>query len=229
MTTATATRRERKHAPVISKRVLDPLERSSEILFGIIMVLTFTASLRVARADRAQVREMMIGALGCNLAWGVIDGIMYLMSNISSRGHNLALLRNVRRTAEPEEANRMIEDELPPVLTMVLPDGTIDGMRRRMHELPEPPPRPKLVADDWRGALGVFLLVFLSTFPIVLPFMLTRDVRLAAHTSDAIAITMLFFAGHSYGRYAGHSPKGWGLSMVAIGAVMVGLCTALGG
>ncbi|MGB9256787.1 MAG: hypothetical protein WCC25_18250, partial [Candidatus Korobacteraceae bacterium] len=69
-----------------SKRVLDPLERLSEILFGVIMVLTFTVSLRVARADRTQVREMLIGALGCNLAWGLIDAIMYLMSCVSTNG-----------------------------------------------------------------------------------------------------------------------------------------------
>src|SRR5580700_9219604 len=53
---------------------LDPLERFSEILFGVIMVLTFTVSLRVARADRLQVHEMLIGALSCNLAWGVNAG-----------------------------------------------------------------------------------------------------------------------------------------------------------
>ena len=43
------------------------------------MVMTFTVSLRVARADHLQVREMLIGAIGCNLAWGIIDGIMYVM------------------------------------------------------------------------------------------------------------------------------------------------------
>ncbi len=53
------------------------------------MVLTFTVSLRVARADRTQVHEMLIGALGCNLAWGLIDAIMYLMSSVSERGQAL--------------------------------------------------------------------------------------------------------------------------------------------
>jgi VIT1/CCC1 family predicted Fe2+/Mn2+ transporter len=86
-----------------------------------------------------------------------------------------------------------------------------------------------LTHDDWQGALGVFLLVFLSTFPIVLPFILVSDIKLALRTSDLIAMGMLFLAGHAYGRYAGHTPWGWGISMVAIGALMVGLTTALGG
>ena len=37
------------------------------------MVLTFTGSLSVAEAGRDDVRTMLIGALGCNLAWGIID------------------------------------------------------------------------------------------------------------------------------------------------------------
>ena len=212
-----------------SKRVLDPLERSSEVLFGVIMVLTFTASMRVARANREEVHEMLVGALGCNLAWGLIDALMYLMACVSERGHNIAVLKSIHRTAEPTKANQIIARALPPVVVQALPTGTIDGMRENLRTLPEPPAGPKLTAEDWRGALGVFLLVFLSTFPIVLPFIVVSDIKLASRVSDIIAMTMLFVAGHAYGRYAGHTPWGWGVSMVAIGAVMVGLTTALGG
>ena len=61
-----------------SRRVLEPTERLSEVLFGLIMVLTFTGSLSLAEKGRGAVRTMLIGALGCNLAWGIIDGIMIL-------------------------------------------------------------------------------------------------------------------------------------------------------
>lgn len=194
------------------------------------MVLTFTLSLRVARADRTQVHEMLIGALGCNLAWGLIDAIMYLMSSISARGHNIAILRRLHRVPEPAQANQILADELPPVVVSALPDGALDGMREKLRQLPDLPARPRLKADDWRGALGVFLLVFLSTFPIIIPFVIFRtDYRLAGHLSDLIGLAMLFFAGYFYGRYAGHSAWGWGLSMVAVGGAMVGLAIALGG
>jgi hypothetical protein len=39
--------------------VLEPIDRTSEVLFGLIMVLTFTGSLSVAQARR---RAMLIGA-----------------------------------------------------------------------------------------------------------------------------------------------------------------------
>lgn len=209
--------------------VLDPLERSSEILFGVIMVMTFTVSLRVARADRLQVREMLIGALGCNLAWGLIDGIMYLMSCVSERGHNIKVLRRIHKAKNPREANQVIKDALPPVVASVLPPTALDGMRENLLHLPDLPARPRLRPDDWRGAAAIFLLVFLSTFPLVLPFMLISRIRTAARVSDLVGLVMLFFAGRSYGLYAGHSQRGWGVAMVVLGAAMIGLTIALGG
>ena len=60
-----------------SKRILSPIERVSEVLFGLIMVLTFTGSLSAAESGEAEVRAMLVGAIGCNLAWALIDVIMY--------------------------------------------------------------------------------------------------------------------------------------------------------
>lgn len=62
--------------------VLDPIDRVLEVLAGIIMVLTFTSVLSVSHAGQADVRAMLIGSLGCNLAWGIIDAIMYLMNSL---------------------------------------------------------------------------------------------------------------------------------------------------
>ena len=72
-----------------SARVLDPVDRVSEVLFGLIMVLTFTGSLSVAEAGRDDVRTMLIGALGCNLAWGIIDAVLYLMGCLAEKGRDL--------------------------------------------------------------------------------------------------------------------------------------------
>ena len=76
-----------------AKRVLEPIERISEVLFGMIMVLTFTGSLSVAESGRAEVRTMLIGALGCNLAWGIIDAVLYLMGCLAQRGSGIRTLK----------------------------------------------------------------------------------------------------------------------------------------
>src|SRR6266566_651238 len=158
-----------------SKRVLEPIDRVSEILFGLIMVLTFAGSLSIAEAGRSEVRTMLIGALGCNLAWGIIDGVLYLMGCLAEKGRGLLAFRAVRKAVDPKEAQRLIADALPPVIASILQPAELETMSRRLQELPEPRRHVRLGKDDWLGAVGVFLLVFFSTLPVVIPFIFMRN------------------------------------------------------
>src|SRR5262245_47046020 len=102
------------------KRFIEPSERVAEVLFGLIMVLTFTGSLSVAEAGEADVREMLIGALGCNIAWGIIDGILYLMGVLAAYGRNLRAWRDFKRAPNREAAHAVIADLLPPKMAELL-------------------------------------------------------------------------------------------------------------
>lgn len=212
-----------------TKRVLEPYDRVSEVLFGLIMVLTFTGSLSVATADRGDVTTMLIGALGCNLAWGLIDGIFYLMGCLAEKGTGLRALRAVHRTADPSAARRIIGDALPSVVASVLRDDEFESIHGRLNALPEPPDRARIRKDDWLGAIGVALLVFLSTFPVVIPFVFVHHLQFAMRLSNGIAIVMLFGVGLAFGRIVGQRPLRMGLLMVGLGAVLVTLTIALGG
>jgi hypothetical protein len=127
-----------------SRRVLQPIERISEVLFGLIMVLTITCSFSIAEADRKNVRAMLLGALGCNLAWGIIDGFMYLMACFSSRGQNISKLRALRKSRTSGEANQIIGEALPPLVMSVLTQPELDSLRQRLNGLPEPAERLSL-------------------------------------------------------------------------------------
>jgi hypothetical protein len=209
-------------------RILEPMDRISEVLFGLIMALTFTLTLGVVTADRIQVRTMLLAALGCNLAWGIIDASVFLMARFNQRGRNVMQLRAVRHAADAANARRIIADALPPLLARVLPPDQLELMRQRLLQLPEPG-LPRLTKRDWLGAMGICLLSFLSTFPIVIPFILIGDARLALRVSNAVAIAMLFLCGYAFGHCAGFRPWATGLSMVAVGAALVGVALALGG
>jgi hypothetical protein len=210
------------------KRALEPIDRLSEVLFGLIMVLTFTGSLSVAEAGREDVRTMLVGALGCNLAWGLIDAVFYLMGCLAEKGRDLATFRAVREATDPERAQRLIADSLP-VVGSVLQPAELEAMRLRLQQLPEPPWPARLGKDDWRGALGVFLLVFLSTFPVTIPFIVMRDAVPALRVSNAIAVVSLFGAGYAFGRLTGRRPVWVGTATVVLGAILVGITIALGG
>jgi hypothetical protein len=211
------------------KHALDPIDRVSEVLFGLIMVLTFTGSLSVAEAGREDIRTMLVGALGCNLAWGVIDAVLYLMGCLAERGHGLQTFRAVREAADPERGHRLILDALPPVVASVLEPPELEAMRARLKQLPEPPGRAGLGLDDWRGALQVFLIVFLSTFPVVIPFIVMHDAVPALRVSNVIAVVLLFAAGYYFGRITGRRPVWVGSAMVVLGSVLVAMTMALGG
>ena len=211
-----------------SDRILEPMDRISEILFGLIMALTFTLTLGVVTADRIQVRTMLLSALGCNLAWGIIDGGVFLMARFNQRGRNVMRLRAVRRAADIGDAHRIIADALPPVQASLLSPDQLELMRQRLLQLPEPE-RPRLMKGDGLGAMGICLLSFLSTFPIVIPFILIGDARLALRLSNAVAIAMLFVCGYAFARCAGFRPWATGLSMVGVGVALVGVAIALGG
>jgi hypothetical protein len=213
----------------LSKRVLEPNDRLSEILFGLIMVLTFTGSLSVAEVGREDVREMLVGALGCNLAWGIIDAVFYLMACLAEKGRNLQTFLAVRRATDAGLAHRLIADALPPAVTSVLRPTDLEQMRLRLLQLPEPAGRTHLGKDDWLGALASFFLVFLSTFPVTIPFMLMDDAVRAMRASNAIAVVSLFVAGYAFGRISGRHPLAFGIGMVVFGLALVGMTIALGG
>lgn len=212
-----------------SKRVLEPNERISEVLFGLIMVLTFTGALSVAEADRAEVRTMLIGALGCNLAWGIIDGVFYLMGVLAEKGRNLRTFQLVRRATDPEQAKQIITEALPPVLAAVLTSAELEALHRRLQQLPEPPRHAGLTRENFRASFGVFLLVFLSTFPVALPFLFMHSAGPALRVSNGIAIVLLFLLGEAFGRVTGRRPLWMGIAMVILGSLLVAMTMALGG
>jgi hypothetical protein len=212
-----------------SRRVLDPIDRISEVLFGLIMVLTFTGSLSVADAGRDDVRTMLIGALGCNLAWGIIDAMLYLMGCLARNGQGLITFLAVRRAGDPQQAQRLIAAALPAVVASVLEPADLETMRRRLVQLPEPPEQARLSKDEWLGAGGVFLIVFASIFPVAIPFIFMPSVAPALRASNAIAIVMLFLSGYAFGRMTGRHPWLTGIAMVVVGAFLVGMTMALGG
>ena len=210
------------------RNALDPVSRSTELLFGLIMVLTFTASLNAAEAGRIEVRVMLIAALGCNLPWGLIDAVMYLLSTRGERAFAARTLAEVRGAETPEAARSVITGALPPVILPALTTDDLDRIRAHVASLPDMGPAPRLGSADYLAATAVFLLVFVGTLPVVIPFIFFRDPQIALWISHAVAIALLFLTGWSLGRHWG---RAWqvGISMVVVGLALVAVALALGG
>ena len=140
-------------------------------------------------------------------------------------------MTGLRITGEsPSKKRRVLDpvDALPPIVASNVDPDEFEGLRARLAKLPEPPVA-HLRRDDWLGAVAVFLLVFLSTFPVTIPFIVMRNAVPALRVSNAIAIALLFATGYAFGRLTGRAPAIVGIAMVVLGSVMVGLTIALGG
>jgi VIT family len=211
------------------KRVLEPYDRISEVLFGLIMVLTITCAISAAHPGGAEIHTMLFSALGCNFAWGIIDAVFYLLASLADRSQNLITLRAVRKTTDPQHAQHLIARALPKLIASILQPSELEMIHQRLSQLPEPANKAKLHRSDYLGALGVFLLVFLSTLPVVAPFLFMQQGRMALRISNLIAILMLFLLGCAFGRSIERSAITTGIVMVIVGVALVGLCIVLGG
>lgn len=212
-----------------SAPVLDPIERVSEVIFGLLMAMTFVGALSAATAGREEIRTMMLTALGCNLAWGLADAVMYLVRTATERTRRRTMLARLRGGADAATGRTVVADALPPLVADAAGSEGLELLRRRLAELPALPTGPRLGMRDFRGALGVFLLVVLATFPVVVPFMLFDRTATAMRASNLVALVMLFIAGWILARYAGGSPWRGGAAMAVTGAALIAAIMALGG
>jgi len=215
--------------PVREKGWINTEDRISEILYGLITALTFTCSFSVTKSDETSVNDMLFGALSCNTAWGLIDAVMYLLMTKTDAERGYTIMDFVRRTKNTSEASQFITDALPPVIAGVLQPDEVEKIRQRISQLPEPAATTGQKLKDYRTAGGIFLLVFLSTFPVAVPFIFNGDLNKALRISNITAILMMFFCGWALGKYAGRNQFLTGIMMSLFGAVLVLITIALGG
>ncbi|MEJ5057029.1 MULTISPECIES: hypothetical protein [unclassified Pseudomonas] len=210
-------------------RVLDPVDRVTEVIFGLLMAMTFTGTISVATSGQEEERTMMIAALGCNLAWGLADAVMYLLRTLIERTRNRTLLGMLSGGVDAATGQKLIAEALPPRLMAAAGTEELESLRLRLISHSLMPVPPSLGWDDFKGAIGVFLLVVVSTFPLVVPFLLLDETGLAVRLSNLVGLVVLFIAGWILARYAGAKPWVGGLAMAITGAVLIVAIIALGG
>lgn len=209
--------------------VLNTVDRVSELCFGLFMALTFVGAVKAVTVGEDAGYKMFFAALGCNLAWGLADAVMYLVRTLAERGQRLTLALTVQREQDPAVSVRALRDALPVALEPLLDDDDLERIRARLAAASTLPPRANFVRDDFVGALGIFVLVVLGTFPVALPFLVVTDLKAALIASRVLTLVMLFTAGFALGRYSGAGAMKTGFVMTALGVLLTMAIIALGG
>ena len=211
------------------KPLLNTMDRVSEILFGIIMTLTFTCSIGIANAKNTEIRQLIIAAISCNIAWGLVDAIGYIVSTIVQRSRNKTILDSVLTTSDADKARKYISDSLPPSIASVLDAEELEQIRKKLAKLPGSALQVRLRTRDLKRSVMIFFLMFISAFPIVIPFIFIRDTQLALRISNLVAIVLMFLCGWSLAKYVGSNKWLMSFGMTLVGIVLVLITIALGG
>jgi VIT1/CCC1 family predicted Fe2+/Mn2+ transporter len=174
---------------------------------------------------------MLIGILGCNLAWGIIDGVLYVLGQVFDRGRVRRIGFHLRQATSDDDARRMVADELDATLLPMTDDATRRGLYDSIVErVRRSPPAPNPVRrEDLMGGLAAGWLVFACSLPAVLPFLLIPEPRLALRISNVILLALLFYVGYRWARYTLAKPWLSGLVFLLIGTLLVAIAIPLGG
>jgi hypothetical protein len=208
--------------------VLDPINRLSEIMFGLLMTLTFTGTMSVAIGSGGDVRSVLFAALGCNLAWGIVDGTMHILTSLTERGRDLSRRRQIT-SAAPADARDLMRDALPDQTGRILTEDEVDRLVDWIKRVPDDGKPAVMAFQDIRAALAVFLLVVSATLPPVLPFILLDHVPTAMRLSNFIAVAMLFFIGWRLDQQMNQTAPWMRIVVPIMGCILVGVTIALGG
>lgn len=216
----------------IAQRYLDPGESLAELLFGLIMTLSFTLGAGVlVREDPNAARELLAATIGCNVAWGIIDGVLYLSGKLFERARKVRLGERIRSAESDDAAAPIVAEELAEILGMTVPEDEHTELYRRMarHVRASQPRAYGLGLEDLYGAIASFWLVFFGSLPAVLPFLFIDDAWIALRVSNAILILLLFVTGFRWAGYTALRPWLTGLTFMVVGVALVGIAIALGG
>ncbi len=221
-------------------RLLDPLDRLVEGIYSVLIVLTFTLATRAIQSQSGEIGmdgshlllQLFVAALGCAVAWGMIDGAMYVLTCVFERGKDRRLYRLVRNAQSQDEGIAVLSEELDDDMGTL----TTSTERRQIYTAlygrlrSSPPPRGGFAKEDFAGGFGVFLVAVGAALPVLLPLIiLPGSVQTTLRVSNFIAFVMLFGMGYRWGQYAGGKPFLTGLMLLILGIIMMIVAIPLGG
>ena len=195
-----------------------------------VLTVTLTAGL-VVDEGKAGVRKLLLAAIGCNVAWGIIDAVLYLMNSLTVRSGKMRLIEAVQRAPDSQTALDLVRGEIEPELKELLDPLNAEALNRSIlkHITQAQITKTRLTKDDLYGAVACFWLVFLACLPAALPFVIFSQPLFALRVSNFLLIAILFFVGQKWAQYAGTNRWVAGLVLIAIGLALVGVAILLGG
>ncbi|ACE90754.1 MULTISPECIES: VIT1/CCC1 transporter family protein [Rhizobium] len=214
-------------------KIIDPGDALGEVLFGLIMALTLTVGSRlVFEEEGLDVHELIVATIGCNVAWGIIDAVLFVLGTTFYKSRRLRLFRQIKAAGNESEALTVLANEFPiKEAPFSAKAADTDALYRSLLTLTRraDPVKVSLSEGDLSAAIAVFLLVSATAIPAVLPFFLLEEAHLALRVSNLFLIMLLFVTGYAWAKFSGGRPLQAGMTMTCLGLLLVAIAIALGG
>jgi len=212
---------------------IDPGDALGEVLFGLIMALTFTVGSRLLFSKEGlDVPELIVATIGCNVAWGIIDAVLFVLGTVFYKSRRVRVFRQIKTAGSEQDAISALRKEFPlDSEPYVAASADEEALYRAMLDLARrgSPAKLRLSMDDLVAAIVVFLLVSATSLPAVIPFFLIDNADVALRTSNFLLIALLFLTGCAWARFSDAKPLHAGMTMTCLGLMLVGIAIALGG
>jgi VIT1/CCC1 family predicted Fe2+/Mn2+ transporter len=216
--------------PTWLHKYFSPENRIAEVICGLIMVLSFTATTS-GTFEGTTPHALLIAVIGCNIAWGVVDGVTYILGNLLNRGARSRLILALQRDHNDGRANALLKaridsvigDALTPQQCQQIQQWVIEGVGGVQAE------PVRIRRDDLLTGLACFLIVFGAALPVLVPFILIENEAIALRACNGLILAMLFAMGWRWAGFANMSRIKAGLSLLGVGLVLVVITVALGG
>lgn len=219
-------------AKAFIRRHLEPADRLAESLCGLIMVLTFTlvAAPQMGQGPKG-VRALAFATVGCNVAWGIIDGVLYVLCAMAQRARKARLGMAIRKAPGREAGIEIVREQMEPTLGGVAAQEDRDKLYGAIFQVVSDAElvRTKVRLEDLLGGLAILLVEIACTIPAVVPFLLIPDKMVALRVSNAVLLVLLYLVGHEWAATINASRVGAGLIMLLLGGALVSVAVALGG
>jgi hypothetical protein len=217
-----------------------PIDQLSEIIYSLLILLIFIQAYWLLTRDGQTADfvssdyaiELFFAALGAILAWGIIDGMMYILLSMFDRSERRQLLYTIQSAPTDEDAIEIIAEEFDYMFEPIV--GERERQRLYINVLAQlRNSQPRAIGfkrSDWIEAGGLVLTAVLAVLPSLAPFLFLRhNFALALTVSSIISLSILFVAGYAWGKYTGTNAWKTGLLTLVVGVCMVVVALLLGG
>lgn len=219
-------------------RFLDPLDAAVELIYGVLIVMTFTMA--VGALDLATLPEysaktefqrLLLAAFGCAVAWGFIDAVVYLLICAAEHSRDAATLQEVRAATSAQDRMEIVAEALGDSLGALADEEDHDQIYSVLAaNLAEADPVEHWIeSDDIRGAIAIFVIACLATIPVVIPLLFGRDPFWSMRIANGLSIAVLFATGYWWARQTNLKAVRTGLLVASLGVFVTLVAIPMGG